>query len=86
LLQSLEQMQGVLPNKAWQIHHLWQVEVQCLKTILKGLACLESRVNLDRHGSLNLLSALDIDELMGVHGGRTVDGDEEFLDIEESNN
>lgn len=86
LLQSLERMQGVLPNKAWQIRHLWQVEVQCLKTVVKGLACLESRVNLDRPDGLNLMSALDIDELMGVHGGRTVDGDEEILEIEEENN
>ena len=79
-------MQGVLLNKAWQIRHLWQVEVQCLKTVLKGLACLESRVNLDRPDGLNLMSVLDIDELMGVHGGRTVDGDEEILEIEEENN
>lgn len=86
LLQSLERMQGILPNKAWQIRHLWQVEVQCLKTVVKGLACLESQVNLDRPDGLNLMSALDIDKLMGVHGGRTVDGDEEILEIEEENN
>jgi hypothetical protein len=86
LVQSLERMQGVLPNKAWQIRYLWQVEVQCLKTVLKGLAFLESRVNLNRPDSLNLMSALDIDELMGVHTGRTVDEDEEILEVEEETN
>ena len=49
-----------------------------MKTVLKGLACLESWVNLDCPDGLNLMSALDIDKLMGVHGGRTVDGDEEI--------
>jgi len=86
LLQPLKQMQGVLPNKAWHICYLWQVEVQCLKTVLKGLACLESWVNLQCPDSLNLMSVLDIDELMGVHSGRSVDGDEEILEIEGETN
>lgn len=79
LLHALERMQGVLPNKAWQIRHLWQLEVECLKKVVRGLAYIDIRVNLFRPDAFNLLDHYDIHNLLKCWGGEDDASDEVIL-------
>ena len=54
-LLMMENIGGILPKEMWKIRELWRQKVELLKVLLRGIDCIELRVNIVEPGQFNLL-------------------------------
>jgi hypothetical protein len=58
ILRVLEGMTGWLPKQMWKIREIWRKVFELLGIVYRGLACIETRVDIIRSSSFNLLSSV----------------------------